>query len=118
MAGRTFSPSWTSAASPHGNAARGRGRSSLGMTSGEPDGGLDGGGQGEGEGGGLLSRWVEGGKKLLVGVALASSVAGGGSLFSPTAPAMAASADETKEIGVCLLKQCRGELASCLLNPK
>lgn len=84
------------------------------MTSGEPDGG----GREEGKGDGLLSRWVEGGKKLLVGVALASSVAGGGSLFSPTAPAMAASADETKEIGVCLLNQCRGELASCLLNPK
>ena len=85
------------------------------MTSG---GGVGGGGGEEGTGGGMLSRWVEGGKKLLVGVALASSVAGTGGLFSPAAPAMAASADETKEIGICLLKQCRGELASCLLNPK
>lgn len=70
-----------------------------------------------------MSRWVEAGKKWLVGVALASSVLGGGALFSPEGvggvlPALAGSPEETKEVGLCLLSECRGELASCLLNPK
>lgn len=66
-----------------------------------------------------MSRWVEAGKKWLVGVALASSVLGGGAMFSSDAlPALAASPDETKEVGLCLLSECRSELASCLLNPK
>lgn len=68
-----------------------------------------------------MSRWVEAGKKWLVGVALASSMVGGGTMLGSEGgvlPAFAASADETKEIGLCLLSECRGELASCLLNPK
>ncbi|CAB1109295.1 unnamed protein product [Ectocarpus sp. CCAP 1310/34] len=66
-----------------------------------------------------VSRWVEAGKKWLVGVALASSIVGGGGLLSPGAmPAFAGSPEETKEVGLCLLSECRGALASCLLNPK
>lgn len=73
-----------------------------------------------GGGGGGVSRWVEAGKKWLVGAALASSMVGGGAMLSPDVlpPALAASAQETKEIGLCLLSECRSELASCLLNPK
>eukprot|EP00903_Cladosiphon_okamuranus_P014027 g13044.t1 len=79
------------------------------------------GGEGGGDG---VSTWLEAGKKWLVGVALASSVAGGGALLGPggvglgAGPALAASPAETKEIGLCLLSECRGELALCLLNPK
>ena len=77
----------------------------------------DGGGDGNG-----VSRWMEAGKKWLVGVALASSMAGGGAMLGSEGvgvlPAFAASPDETKEIGLCLLSECRSELASCLLNPK
>ncbi|CBJ26509.1 violaxanthin de-epoxidase, chloroplast precursor [Ectocarpus siliculosus] len=77
-----------------------------------------GGGGGGGEESGV-SRWVEAGKKWLVGVALASSIVGGGGLLSPGAmPAFAGSPEETKEVGICLLSECRGALASCLLNPK
>lgn len=93
------------------------------MSAGEQPGG---GGDRNGDRGvvaGGVSRWVETGKTWLVGAALASSMlVGGGALLSPGAggmsPAFAASADETKEIGLCLLSECRGELASCLLNPK
>lgn len=75
------------------------------------------GGEGEEESG--VARWVGAGKQWLVGVALASSVLGGGSLLSPGAmPAFAGSPEETKEVGICLLSECRGALASCLLNPK
>ncbi|CAM9476966.1 unnamed protein product [Scytosiphon promiscuus] len=75
---------------------------------------------GNGDGTGRLSRWVEAGKKWLVGAALASSLVGGGAVLAPDGlpAAMAASSQDTKEIGLCLLSECRGELASCLLNPK
>lgn len=124
-----LSPSWTNAARPSSN-CRGhhtttdRTRSppsALRMSVGERRG--DGGdvdGEKNGMSGGV-SRWVEAGKKWLVGAALASSMLGGGALLSPgggALPAFAASADETKQIGLCLLSECRGELASCLLNPK
>lgn len=113
-----MSPSYTTATSrnlnPQGqqyNTARTRPSSSaLRMSEG---------GEGRGDG---LSRWVEAGKKWLVGVALASSMAGGGALLGSeglgVGPALAATPGETKEIGLCLLSECRAELGSCLLNPK
>lgn len=94
------------------------------MSAGEQSGGGgEGGGNGDRGVAGGVSRWVEAGKKWLVGAALASSMlGGGGALLSPDGggmlPAFAASPDETKEIGLCLLSECRGELASCLLNPR
>lgn len=65
-----------------------------------------------------MSGWMESGKKWLAGVALAGTILGGSTVLSPMSPSFAASGEETKEIGLCLLGQCRGELASCLLNPK
>lgn len=77
-------------------------------------------GDGDGERTDGLSRWVEGGKKWLAGVALASTLLGGGAagLFGANELVFAATPEETKEIGICLLGQCRTELAQCLLNPK
>lgn len=65
-----------------------------------------------------MSEWMDSGKKWLAGIALAGTILGGTTMLSPTLPSFAATGEETKEIGLCLLGQCRGELASCLLNPK
>lgn len=67
-----------------------------------------------------LSRWAEGGKRWLAGAALAATLlgAGGGAIMPSLEPSFAATPDETKEIGLCLLGQCQVELAQCILNPK
>lgn len=71
---------------------------------------------------GVVDRWVDTGKKWLVGMAMAGTLLGGGVGVSfpggVGAGPEAAVAQEMKEVGLCLLGQCQGELASCLLNPK
>lgn len=62
----------------------------------------------------VLSGMLQSGKKLLVGAALAGSLLGAGALSFPQASAAA----DAAATGLCLLKECRGELAQCVLNPK
>lgn len=91
------------------------------MSAGSRSSGGDGVDERNSAGDAVVKGWVDAGKKWLVGLALAGTLIGGGTGLSPGmigAPEAAFAGQEMKQVGLCLLGECRGELASCLLNPK